>query len=89
MAEAKEFLGEAQAEAKAFVNNFTKLEAEQAKELREKLVALDMIKLNDKHISKIIDLLPADKEDLAKISSDVHMDEKETNDILQTVKDYK
>ena len=89
MAEAKEFLAEEQAEAKAFIGNFTTLEVEQAKELREKLVALDNIKLNEKHISKIIDLLPVDKEDLMKISTDVHMDEKEANDILQTVKEYK
>lgn len=89
MAEAKEFLGENQAEAKAFVNNFTSLETEAGKELRQKLVDLGLIKLNEKHISKIIDLLPEDKEDLLKILNDVSVSDEESNNILAVVKEFK
>lgn len=75
-------------ETKAFVKSFTKMDYKKAKELREKLMALDIIKLNDKHISKLIDTLPHDKEEIIKISADMNLDEKETNEVLQTIKEY-
>ncbi|MDA3837013.1 MAG: hypothetical protein PF542_05310 [Nanoarchaeota archaeon] len=89
MAEAREFLDEEQSEVNAFMKGFTELDIEQAKELREKLLALDMIKLNEKHISKIIDILPEDKDDLGKILTDVSVDENEAKNILDTIKEYK
>ena len=89
MPEANEYLDDDQKETKAFIKNFSKMKPENAKGLREKLLGLDMIKLNEKHISKIIDVLPSDKEDLSKILTDVSLDENETIKVLDTIKEYK
>lgn len=88
MPEAQEYLKEKK-ELKAFLKNFNALTLNQAKELREKLVSLDIIKLNDKITSKIIDTLPTSKEELNKISSGMNFDEDETNKIINTIKDFK
>ena len=89
MAEASEFVSEDNTEMKGFIKAFSNLSAEQGKEMREKFLGLDLIKLNEKHISKIIDILPTDKEELNKILSDVAVTEDETNKILDIVKEYK
>jgi len=87
MAEAKEFIKDD--EINAFVKKFSKLDENQGKELREKLVSLNFMKLNDKHISKLIDSLPKDKEDLLKVLPDANLDENETNTIISTIKEFK
>jgi len=89
MAEAQEYISENNPEINAFVKNFTKLTFEQGKEMREKLLSLDLIKLNEKHISKIIDVIPEDKDELNKVLSDVNFDENEINNILSTIKEFK
>ncbi len=86
MSEAQEYLGENRSEMKSFIKKFTSLSFEKAKELREKIEGLELIKLNEKHISKIIDILPENKETLMKIVGDANLDEDETNNILQTIK---
>jgi len=73
----------------AFINKFTKLDIKKAKELRSNLKELDLIKINDVHIAKIIDFLPKDQEELNKIFIDVNLDEDETKKILETVKQFK
>lgn len=76
-------------EVKAFIKNFKLIKPEKAKELRKKLEELNIIKLNTKHLSKIIDFIPEDKEDLKKILTDVNLDEDEANNVLQTIKEFK
>ena len=73
-------------EVKSFAKNFSKVKDVKLKELKEKLQELDMIKLNPKHISKILEFLPEDKEDLNKILVDVNLDENETTKLLETIK---
>ena len=46
------------------------------------------MKLKEEHIVKIIDFLPETSEDLNKIFSDVSLDEKEINEILEIVRRY-
>jgi len=72
-----------------FIKNFNPLSHQKAKELRKKIQGLNLIKLNEKHISKLIDLLPEDKESLNKVLVDVNLDENETNSTLQTIKEFK
>ena len=72
-----------------FVKRFSNLSPSKAKELKEKLVGLDLIKLREEHISKIIDLMPENKEDLNKIFVDLSLEEDETNKILDTIKEFK
>jgi len=89
LAEAQEYINNDDADMKRFVKNFKPLKVEKAKEMRKKLESLELIKLNEKHISKIIDLLPESKEDLSKILSDINFSEDEINKILSTIKEQK
>jgi len=74
---------------KSFLKKFTNLNAEKAKDLRKRIQDLNILKINDKHISKIIDLLPEDKESLNKIFQEANLDENETNNILHAIKETK
>jgi DNA-directed RNA polymerase subunit F len=76
-------------EIEAYIKKFVKLDGKKAKELREKLESLDLIKLNEKHIAKFIDMLPENKEELNKIATDTNFEEDEINKILQTIKEFK
>jgi DNA-directed RNA polymerase subunit F len=92
MSEAVKFLDKDSTEntdIMGFVKKFVKISPEEAKKFREKLVGLDLIKLREEHISKIIDLVPDNKEDLNKIFIDLSLDEDETNKILDTIKEFK
>jgi len=80
---------EGETEAKKFMKKFVKLSTEDAKKMRGKLEALDMMKLKPEYIVKIIDVLPDNSENLNKIFSDVSLDEDETKQILDTVKEFK
>lgn len=69
-----------------FLKKFLKTKPEQAKKLKESLEKLDLLKIKQEHIVKIIDLLPSDASDLNKIFTDVSLNEDETNKILETIK---
>ena len=73
----------------AFAKQFAKMSPEKAEELRKKLNDLNLIKLNKSNISKIIEILPEDKDGLIKILPDSNLDENETNTILETIKEHK
>ena len=89
MAEAAEFVkgNENAVELEKFMKKFSKLNAKKAKELRKKLEELDLMKVKRDNISKIIDILPDSPEDLNKIFVDVSLDENETKQILDAVKE--
>jgi DNA-directed RNA polymerase subunit F len=92
MVEATEYLKNAKdegADLTAFIRQFTKLSPAKAKELKEKLKSLDMIKMDDRYISKIIDILPETSEDLNKIFSGIGLNEEETEQIFGAIKGFK
>jgi DNA-directed RNA polymerase subunit F len=92
MAEAYEYIEKdenADSELKGIAKKFVKIKPKKAKELREKIVALELMKVRDEHVAKIIDLLPESSEELSKIFTDVGLDEDETNKILSTIKEFK
>jgi len=72
-----------------FIKKFAKLKPAEAKELKKKLKELDLIKLNDKHIVKLVDFLPEDSEEVNKIVVDANLNEDETKKILETIKEFK
>ncbi len=76
-------------EIKGFIKKFVKISPKDAKEMREKLEALDLLKLKPEYIVKIVDVLPDNSENLNKIFSDVSLDEDETKKILDIVKEFK
>ena len=86
--EAKEYLGKEQENLKSFIGKFTILSAKQAKDFREKLEKLDLMKMNSRHISKIIDILPTSLEEINKIFTDISLDENEANKIIDVVKQF-
>jgi len=76
-------------EVQAFTKQFTKLSPEKAEELRKKLNDLNLIKLNKSNISKLIEMLPEDKDALMKVLPESNIDENETTVILETIKEHK
>ncbi len=88
MAESAEYLDK-DSEALQFIKKFVTLKPKEAGELRKKLEGLDLMKLDENHISKIIDLMPNKAEELNKIFIDIGLNEDETKQILNTVKEFK
>ena len=72
-----------------FIKKFSKISPKDAKHLREKLKNLDIMKINERDISKIIDLLPQTKEELNKVCQDAGLDEDEANKIINEIKEFK
>jgi len=75
-------------EIKKFLKTFIKIDAKKAIEMKQELIDLDLIKLKENTIIKIIDFMPEDSIELNKILIDVSLDEEETNKILDVVKKY-
>jgi len=73
----------------AFIKKFSKIEPKDAEKLRGEIENLKSIKIKEEDIAKIIDILPEDAQDVAKIFTDVSLDEKETSQIIEIVKKYR
>ncbi len=92
MAEASAYVGkssDSDTDLVGFIKKFTKIKPEKALELKKEIQELDLVKVNSRHLSKIIDLMPEDKEELAKIFVDIGLNEDETNKILDIIKKYR
>ena len=87
MAEASQYIDKE--ELVAFVRKFSKIGHKDAEKLRDEIEKLGSIKIREGDIAKIIDILPEDVQDVSKIFTDVSLDEKEANQILEIVKKYK
>ncbi|MFA5173850.1 MAG: hypothetical protein WC438_01585 [Candidatus Pacearchaeota archaeon] len=72
-------------EMEAYLKKFLKTKSGKAKEIKEDLEKLDLLKLKREHIVKIVDLLPSDASDLNKIFVDISLNEDEINKILEIV----
>jgi len=88
MAEVSEYV-EKDSETAKFIKKFTKTSYKEAKDFRKKLESLDLMKMKSEHISKIIDLVPENSEDLNKIFVGTNLDEDETKRIIDEVKQFK
>ena len=92
MAESKEILKDYDTEkAKAsiiMIKKFSKLTSEEAKKIFSEIKKLNLEKLKDEDIVKIIDFLPEDPESLRKIfaGSDITFDQDEISKILNAAK---
>lgn len=74
---------------KKFVKNFNKMDVGKAREMKDALVKLDLIKLKDVHIVKIVDFMPSDAAELNKVLVEVLLDGDEVTKILEVVKSFK
>ena len=73
---------------KDFIKKFNKMSADKAKEMKKELKDLDLIRLKDSHIVKLVDFMPQDAADINKILSEVAFDQEEVTKILNVVKKY-
>ena len=91
ISEASEFVRkkDVDIDVSGFMKKFTKFNSKKAKELRKNIEDLNLIKVDAKHASKMIDLIPETKEDLNKIFTDVSLDENETNKLLEEIKKFR
>jgi DNA-directed RNA polymerase subunit F len=74
---------------KKFIKGFSKMDVKEAIEMKEELKALDLIKLKDTHIVKIVDFVPTDVSELNKVIIEVSLDADEITKILDVTKKYK
>lgn len=72
-----------------FIKKFSKLNLKEAEGLKKKLEDLKLMKIRPEHISKIIDFMPENSEDLNKIFVDFSLDEDEKKSILETIKEFR
>ena len=92
MAEALEYISEDEEnETKVvdFIKKFNKLKPKEAKELRQQIESLGIIKIKPEYIIKVIDILPENIDELNKIFADVTLEEDEANRILEEIKKFK
>jgi len=75
-------------EIKKFIKNFNKMDVAKAIEMKEELKALDLIKLKDEHIVKIVDFVPKDASELNKVIIEVSLDSDEVAKILEVTGKY-
>ncbi len=76
-------------EIKGFIKGFDILNFEKAKELEGELKTLNLIKLKDEYIVKIVDFVPTSAADLNKVIIEVSLDANEINKVLEITKKYK
>ena len=90
MAEVVALAGDSEkAEAiKKFIKTFNKMDLKKATGMVEELKALDLIKLKDAHIVKIVDFVPKDASELNKVLVEVSLDSDEVNKILEVTGKY-
>lgn len=92
MAEAIEYIkkdDDKETEIVGFIKKFNKLKGKEAKEMKQDIERLGIIKIRPEHAVKIVDILPESAEELNKIFADVSLDDDETRKVLDTVKRYK
>ncbi len=92
MAEALEYIEDkkdSEADVKKMIKKFVKLNPEEAKKLRGKLSSLGLMKLRAESISKMIDLMPENQENINKIFTDMSLDEDESRKILDAIKEFR
>lgn len=71
-----------------YLKKYGKLSLDKASELRNELFALSNLKIKEESVTKTIDFLPKDVEDVNKIFNDVSLNEEEINAIIEIVKKY-
>ena len=74
---------------KGFIKKFAETTPAKAKKLKEELEGLNIIKLKNTDIVKIIDIMPENAIELNKIFTEVSLDSDETSKILNAIKNNK
>lgn len=72
-----------------FARKFISLKEKDAEDLRKKLEELGLMKLKKEDISKIIDFIPENIEELNKIFVEMNLNEDESKKILDTIQEFR
>lgn len=72
-----------------FIKKNSDINIKTAKKIKEELESLNLMKLKDSDIVKIIEILPENAVELNKIVIEASLDENEINKILDTIKNNK
>jgi DNA-directed RNA polymerase subunit F len=77
--------------SKEYIHHFVDLSMDKKNTLNKKLIDLDMVRLKDAHIIKIIDFLPKDVDELKVIlqAYPVTMPKKDMESIIAIVKEFR
>lgn len=73
---------------KIFIKIFNNMDVKKACEMKKELKTLDLIKLKDGHIVKIVDFVPTDASELHNVVEGVSLDQDEIDKILNVIKKY-
>jgi len=76
-------------EIKNFVKNFDIINIKRANEMEEALKKLDLIKLKNEHIVKIVDFIPTSASELNKVVIELSLSQDEINKILDVTSNFK
>lgn len=100
MAEVRDYLEDLKKEKKelnfrenkslTYINTFVKIKSKDAEKLKEELSKLDIARLKEKYIIKIIDILPKNIDELRMILSgeEVTLKSEDLNKIIEIVNKY-
>lgn len=85
-----EELGFRATKTEEYLNQFVKLDKKEAEDLKKKIEALDVKRLNESMLIKILDIVPINVEELKTIfqSSVVSVSKKDMEAIIQITKEY-
>jgi len=75
---------------KEYLDAFVAIDTKKGAELKKKLLALDLTRLKEEHIAKIIDFMPKDANDLKIVlqAYPLSMPKKDQDAIVATVKEF-
>jgi len=90
MAEVVSLVGDSEKaeQIKSFIKKFNKMETKKAIQMKGELKDLDLIKLKESHIVKIVDFIPKDASELSKVLIEVSLDSDEIAKILEITGRY-
>lgn len=74
----------------AYINSFVKIKDKDAEALKKELETLDIVRLKDKHIVKLVDMLPKTLDELRMILSgdEITLKTEDLNKISDIIKKY-
>lgn len=71
-----------------YLNTFTNLKPKEAEEIKKKIISLNIPRLKDRHIIKVLDIMPQDMESLKMIftGENITIKQEDLNKILEVIK---
>ncbi|MEM4330403.1 MAG: hypothetical protein QW273_00105 [Candidatus Pacearchaeota archaeon] len=79
--------GEKAEKLKKFVKEFKKQDGKKEKEVKEKLFALNLTKLDKEDIISLVEFMPQTAQEVLKILPHISLDQEEINKILEITKE--